>query len=90
MNMTYSLICSEVSLPQGLLQNSWQHRLIRHCDICLFYNLCFSARMIVVKKQTICRTLYAPSRITLTTGWERLIRSHSSARFCFELSGNSN
>ena len=26
----------------------------------------------------------------LTTGWERLIRSHSSARFCFELSGNSN
>ena len=23
------------------------------------------------------------------TGWERLIRSHSSARFCFELSGNS-
>ena len=25
-----------------------------------------------------------------TTGWERLIRSHSSAKFCFELSGNSN
>ena len=25
-----------------------------------------------------------------TTGWARLIRSHSSARFCFELSGNSN
>ena len=25
-----------------------------------------------------------------TTGRERLIRSHSSARFCFELSGNSN
>ena len=24
------------------------------------------------------------------TGQERLIRSHSSARFCFELSGNSN
>ena len=24
------------------------------------------------------------------TSWERLIRSHSSARFCFELSGNSN
>ena len=24
------------------------------------------------------------------TGRERLIRSHSSARFCFELSGNSN
>ena len=24
------------------------------------------------------------------TGWERLIRSHSSARFCFELSGSSN
>ena len=25
-----------------------------------------------------------------TTGRERLIRSHSSTRFCFELSGNSN
>ena len=24
------------------------------------------------------------------TGWARLIRNHSSARFCFELSGNSN
>ena len=24
------------------------------------------------------------------TGWERLIRNHSSARFCFELSRNSN
>ena len=23
------------------------------------------------------------------TGWEPLIRRHSSARFCFELSGNS-
>ena len=26
----------------------------------------------------------------MATGRERLIRSHSSARFCFELSGNSN
>ena len=26
----------------------------------------------------------------LITGRERLIRSHSPARFCFELSGNSN
>ena len=25
-----------------------------------------------------------------STGWARLIRSHSSARFSFELSGNSN
>ena len=28
--------------------------------------------------------------ISWATGRERLIRSHSSARFCFELSGNSN
>ena len=28
--------------------------------------------------------------INSDTGRERLIRSHSSARFCFELSGNSN
>ena len=27
---------------------------------------------------------------SLYTGRERLIRSHSSAKFCFELSGNSN
>ena len=32
----------------------------------------------------------APTRKDPYTGWERLIRSHSSARFCFELSGNSN
>ena len=31
-----------------------------------------------------------PSRKITTTGRERLIRSHSSARFCFKLSGNSN
>ena len=30
-----------------------------------------------------------PWSLTIT-GQERLIRSHSSARFCFELSGNSN
>ena len=28
--------------------------------------------------------------VSAITGRERLIRSHSSARFCFELSGNSN
>ena len=28
--------------------------------------------------------------VDIDTGWERLIRSHLSARFCFELSGNSN
>ena len=30
------------------------------------------------------------SIMKICTGQERLIRSHSSARFCFELSGNSN
>ena len=28
--------------------------------------------------------------VECNTGWARLIRSHSSARFSFELSGNSN
>ena len=28
--------------------------------------------------------------VSVYTGWVRLIRSHSSARFCFELSGNLN
>ena len=31
-----------------------------------------------------------PTGMQSCTGRERLIRSHSSARFCFELSGNSN
>ena len=31
-----------------------------------------------------------PLKIDTHTGRERLIRSHSSARFCFELSGNLN
>ena len=34
--------------------------------------------------------LNSPSFHCRCTGRERLIRSHSSARFCFELSGNSN
>ena len=31
-----------------------------------------------------------PTGMHSCTGWERLIQSHSSARFCFELRGNSN
>ena len=39
-----------------------------------------------------CEFLYPQSRTSRipSTGWVRLIRSHSSARFSFELSGNSN
>ena len=43
-----------------------------------------------------CKNITFPCAASLAggnlsnTGWERLIRSHSSARFCFELSGNSN
>ena len=33
---------------------------------------------------------YANNQNRQNTGWVRLIRSHSSARFCFELSGNLN
>ena len=36
------------------------------------------------------RTISAEIQFNLHTGQERLIRSHSSTRFCFELSGNSN
>ena len=35
-------------------------------------------------------TVKVQSRQESNTGRERLIRSHSSATFCFELSGNSN
>ena len=52
---------------------------------------------IVSKRGNVQRknTIYGEFKICfeigkLTTGRERLIRSHSSARFCFELSGNSN
>ena len=41
----------------------------------------------VVRKKVARNTT---SKMFITTGRERLIRSHSSARFCFELSGNSN
>ena len=39
----------------------------------------------------VCDYLDVDRKISICdTGWERLIRSHSSARFCFKLSGNSN
>ena len=38
---------------------------------------------------TLPQTSFAGGNYDIT-GRERLIRSHSSARFCFELSGNSN
>ena len=37
-----------------------------------------------------CRRKYDTINCIIYTGPTRLIRSHSSARFCFELSGNSN
>ena len=37
-----------------------------------------------------CCVLKLPHISDSITGREWLIRSHSSARFCFELSGNSN
>ena len=40
--------------------------------------------LVIEAKMCIRENLY------LVTGWVRLIRSHSSARFCFELSANSN
>ena len=51
-----------------------------------------------LSQETICSTtkvatLHSNVEIYSTkygTGRERLIRSHSSARFCFELSGNLN
>ena len=36
------------------------------------------------------KRFYVDPLLNWFTGRERLIRSHSSARFCFELSGNSN
>ena len=40
------------------------------------------------RKYTVLHSSWVPYKAN--TGRERLIRSHSSARFCFELSGNSN
>ena len=44
-------------------------------------NLDLSSFYVIVKTNSLLKH---------NTGRERLIRSHSSARFCFELSGNSN
>ena len=38
----------------------------------------------------VCKTMHLIMHEQCHTGRERLIRSHSLARFCFELSGNSN
>ena len=43
----------------------------------------------VVHEQMFKDLLSSKCQVSVT-GQERLIRSHSSARFCFELSGNSN
>ena len=52
----------------------------------LLFLMCDDPYFIVKVSNTMLLRKYE-SRIT---GRERLIRSHSSARFCFELSGNSN
>ena len=43
-----------------------------------------------LKKSTNITSISVSILKIISTGWERLIRSHSSARFCFELSGNLN
>ena len=55
-------------------------------------NWCFQDEACVVYLPILHFNLQlTPSEVDLySTGRERLIRSHSSARFCFELSGNSN
>ena len=44
----------------------------------------------VIKTIWLPKLLFKRTFVNHVTGRERLIRSHSSARFCFELSGNSN
>ena len=46
--------------------------------------------MVLVMMMMIMLERYWKIILLVNTGRERLIRSHSSARFCFELSGNSN
>ena len=57
-------------------------------------NVTFEDRVIKtdtkVTKETELSVHFHSSDVRSSTGRARLIRSHSSARFCFELSGNSN
>ena len=59
-----------------------------------YENITFSQlrlRELIIFVAISCVGLLLSMRVTnRLTGRERLIRSHSSARFCFELSGNSN
>ena len=50
--------------------------------------ICETTCAVVITGYTLDGT--APNISNEVTGRPRLIRSHSSARFCFELSGNSN
>ena len=59
------------------------------------FNLKHSLIIVIFSKIYFRNIYYAQVKLEnlfdlITTGRERLIRSHSSARFCFELSGNSN
>ena len=53
-------------------------------------NICHITNMLLPLHTTMEQKLFYEIFVYTNTGRERLIRSHSSARFSFELSGNSN
>ena len=59
-------------------------------SILLSRNLCFSKCLGKSIEVSMMLMGNFENSTKLNTGQARLIRSHSSARFCFELSGNSN
>ena len=60
------------------------------CNAYGFLNVTDFTDVMVEQDASQVETLRAETVITTTTGRARLIRSHSSAKFCFKLSGNSN
>ena len=67
----------------------WKRSLENDCKfLCnILIHSHFLVRIRGVRKWSTCLSM--PPGLC-STGWERLIQSHSSARFSFELSGNSN
>ena len=88
--------------PWGVGAPSSGKSWIRHCSISTFKHVFICLCNLKIKslfpsrklKKYFLKCEFRPIEVDVKcykcTGWERLIRCHSSARFCFELSGDSN
>ena len=80
-------------MTSAITRNILHLTIVTFLDVMVKINFpLLSAHWYVFRMETASRYLTRGSNenALYTIGWERLIRRHSSARFCFELSRNSN